>query len=163
MQSAFKIKIHQRSARGWLLGFAVALFLSGVTAIPLPFELSVLNRWFPKVEWLQKVAAALADVHHRYPFLLYGTDWLAFAHFVLAILFVGAARNPMRNKWVVEFGLIACSLVIPFALYLGNLRGIPFWWRLIDCSFGILGWLPLGMAWHHIRKGEEAKPVNVWA
>jgi len=25
----------------------------------------------------------------------------------------------------------------------GAVRGIPFWWRLIDCSFGIFGIIPL--------------------
>ncbi len=28
-------------------------------------------------------------------------------------------------------------LVIPYALIFGAVRGIPFWWRLIDCSFGV--------------------------
>ncbi len=34
-------------------------------------------------------------------------------------------------------------LVIPYALVFGGSRGIPFWWRLIDCSFGVLGFIPL--------------------
>ena len=29
------------------------------------------------------------------------------------------------------------------ALLCGPLRGIPFGWRLIDCSFGVLGAVPL--------------------
>jgi len=41
--------------------------------------------------------------------------------------------------------LLACSLVIPYAFVFGALRGIPFWWRLIDCSFGIFGAIPLWM------------------
>ncbi|MFT4549286.1 MAG: hypothetical protein ACI9MB_003260 [Verrucomicrobiales bacterium] len=32
------------------------------------------------------------------------------------------------------------------ALICGEIRGIPFGWRLIDCSFGILCLLPLGYA-----------------
>jgi hypothetical protein len=39
--------------------------------------------------------------------------------------------------------MIACALVIPFAFIMGSLRGIPFGWRLIDCSFGVLGMIPL--------------------
>jgi hypothetical protein len=39
--------------------------------------------------------------------------------------------------------MIACVLVIPFALVFGAVRGIPFWWRLIDCSFGVFGFVPL--------------------
>jgi hypothetical protein len=34
-------------------------------------------------------------------------------------------------------------MVIPYALVFGGLRGIPLWWRLIDCSFGLFGFIPL--------------------
>ena len=37
-------------------------------------------------------------------------------------------------------------MVIPFALVAGAVRGIPLWWRLIDCGFGVLGLVPLVMA-----------------
>jgi hypothetical protein len=33
-----------------------------------------------------------------------------------------------------------------------RLRGIPFWWRLIDCSFGILGAVPLWLARRLVKK-----------
>jgi hypothetical protein len=59
---------------------------------------------------------------------------------------VGAWRDPARNRWLFDFGLIACALVIPYALVFGGLRGIPLWWRLIDCSFGLLGAIPLWLA-----------------
>ncbi len=62
---------------------------------------------------------------------------------VIAVAFVGPLRDPVRNLWVVEFGMIACVLVVPLALICGPLRGIPFFWRLIDCSFGVLGIIPL--------------------
>jgi hypothetical protein len=61
------------------------------------------------------------------------------AHFVLAILFIGPLRDPVKNIWVIQFGLIACALVIPFAFVAGHFRGIPIGWRLIDCSFGVTG------------------------
>jgi hypothetical protein len=35
-------------------------------------------------QWLQKVLNAYREVNEKHPFLLYGYDWLAFAHFVLA-------------------------------------------------------------------------------
>lgn len=79
----------------------------------------------------------------KHPFLAYGTDWLAFGHFVIAIAFVGAWRDPARNRWLFDFGLIACALVVPYALVMGGWRGIPLWWRLIDCSFGVLCAIPL--------------------
>ncbi|SCF41963.1 hypothetical protein [Micromonospora mirobrigensis] len=34
--------------------------------------------------------------------MLYGTDWLAFAHLVLAVAFWGPLRDPVRNVWVVQ-------------------------------------------------------------
>jgi hypothetical protein len=86
---------------------------------------------------------ALCNTNRQYPFLAYGTDWLAFAHLVIAIVFVGPYRDPVRNKWVITFGLIACAGVIPLALIAGQIRAIPVAWRLIDCSFGVFGGIPL--------------------
>ena len=57
--------------------------------------------------------------------------------------------------WVVEFGLIACVLVLPMALVFGPLRAIPFFWCLIDCSFGVVGFIPLWVARHHILRLER--------
>ena len=68
---------------------------------------------------------------------------LAFAHIVLAVFFIGPLVDPVRNVWVLWAGLIACAGVLPLALICGPLRGIPFYWRLIDCSFGVVGALPL--------------------
>ena len=132
----------------WL--FIVGLVLSGVTAIPLQGELNLLVDLFgtsgdssEMANWLLRVRDALAQTQAQHSFLFYGTDWLAFGHFVIALVFVGALRDPVRNRWLFDFGLIACVLVIPYALAFGGLRGIPFWWRLIDCSFGVFGFIPL--------------------
>jgi hypothetical protein len=73
----------------------------------------------------------------------YGTDWLAFAHMMIAVAFIGPFRDPLRNVWVIDFGIIACVAVVPTAMIAGALRGIPLWWRLIDCSFGLFGIMPL--------------------
>jgi hypothetical protein len=40
-------------------------------------------------------------------------------------LFIGPYLDPVRNKWVVTFGLIACAGVIPLALIADHIRGIP--------------------------------------
>jgi hypothetical protein len=132
----------------WL--FIIGLVASGATAIPLVDETRLLVRilgaehgtvgW---TSWLVQVRDALAQTQSLHPFLFYGTDWLAFGHFVIAIAFIGALRDPARNRWLFDFGLIACVLVIPYALAFGCLRDIPFWWRLIDCSFGLFGFIPL--------------------
>ena len=59
--------------------------------------------------WLNRVHEGLAVNNRAYPFLAYGTDWLAFAHLVIAVAFIGPWRDPVRNRWVIEFGLIACA------------------------------------------------------
>ena len=136
----------------WLTGFyIVGLAFSGVTAIPLVSELNLLVKFINPgnvpssglMQWLVLVRDALTQTQLQHPFLFYGTDWLAFGHFVIAIVFIGALRDPVRNRWLFDFGLIACVLVIPYALIFGELRGIPVWWRLIDGSFGVFGFVPL--------------------
>jgi hypothetical protein len=135
--------------------FIVGLVISGATAIPLVTELNLLTRWFGLEgqtsatatgelgRWLLMAHEALQDTAAKHPMLFYGTDWLAFGHFVIAVAFVGALRDPVRNRWLFDFGLIACAMVIPFALAFGAVRGIPVWWRLVDCSFGVFGAIPL--------------------
>jgi hypothetical protein len=107
--------------------------------------------------WLSKVRDALIETNVKYPFIAYGTDWLAFAHFVIAIAFIGPLRDPFRNVWVVEFGMIACALIVPFALGMGAIRGIPPGWRMIDCSFGIFGIIPLWSCRNYIRELAKAQ------
>jgi hypothetical protein len=132
----------------WL--FIIGLVLSGATAIPLQSEVNLLVNFCGTnggpseiARWLLRVCDALAQTKTQHPFLFYGTDWLAFGHFVIAIAFIGVLRDPIRNRWLFDFGLIACMLVIPYALTFGEIRDIPFWWRLTDCSFGIFGFIPL--------------------
>jgi hypothetical protein len=50
--------------------------------------------------------------------------------------------------------MIACILIIPFALIAGHFRGMPFWWRLVDCSFGIIGLFPLMICLKNIKRLE---------
>ena len=146
---------HLRRIRCWLAIFIVGLILSGVTAFPLQTELGWLISLFHSsalqaiaqstglLPWIERVNDALRNTNVLYPFLAYGTDWLAFAHLVIAVAFIGPYIDPVRNKWVITFGLIACAGVIPLALIAGQIRGIPPPWRLIDCSFGVFGALPL--------------------
>ena len=144
--------------RNWLKVFIVALFISGFTAIPVEQELTYVVNHFPfegSIKgFLDEVLIGIRHASKDYPFLFYGYDWLAFAHFVLAILFIGPLRDPVKNKWVIEFGVIGCSLISPFAMIAGHFRGMPFWWRLIDCSFGIIGLLPLAICLKNIKRLE---------
>ena len=141
----------------WL--FIAGLFFSGATAIPLAREVNCMLNVIPGgssawATWLIRVRDALAQTQAQWPFLFYGTDWLAFGHFIIALAFVGVLRDPVRNRWLFDFGLIACVLVIPYALAVGGWRGIPFWWRLVDCSFGVLGFLPLWLCRKWVKELE---------
>jgi len=147
----------------WLTAFViVGLVFSGLTAIPLPTEVKWLvglmggssndQASAPIGHWLSKVQGGLDAAAVNWPFLFYGTDWLAFGHLAIALAFVGAWRDPVRNRWLYTFGLITSALVIPWALAFGAARGIPLWWRAIDCSFGILAFLPL---WYCRRWARE--------
>lgn len=151
-----------RRARVWLAIFILGLFVSGATAFPLETELRYTVRLVGHLpvspgltQWLRTVSSAVADENARYPFLAYGTDWLAFAHLVLAMLFVGPYRDPVRNKWVVQFGFLACAAVPLLAFLAGPVRGIPVYWRLIDSSFGVFGALVLWPVWKAIRRLES--------
>lgn len=123
--------------------FMVGMFLSGLSAIPLVAELDFAREAMKllgvEIAWVFKVHNALIDTSAKYPFLFYGTDWLAFAHFLFALLFVGVYKDPLRNIWVTKFCIIACFLIFPFAFIMGSIRGIPIYWQLIDCSFGVIG------------------------
>ena len=126
-----------RRIRLCLTLFITGLLLSGLTAFPIQTELRGLltllstNALRPIAEsthllpWIERVSDALTATNAHYPFLAYGTDWLAFGHLAIAIAFIGPYIDPIRNKWIVTFGLIACAGVIPLALIAGQIRGIP--------------------------------------
>ncbi|MGC4983278.1 hypothetical protein ACLQ18_22035 [Streptomyces sp. DT193] len=162
-----------RGIRAWLVFFVVSLVLSGATAFPLVHELhwtedllralSVPEHLPVLMDWIERVRRGLDTADAQYPFLLYGTDWLAFAHLVIAVAFYGPYRDPVRNIWVVEFGMIACAGIVPLALICGPIRGIPFWWTVIDMSFGIFGVIPLYVVRKKIKRLEAltADPTPV--
>jgi len=125
----------------WIM--IIGLFISGITAFPIETELAFFVQHQPNSSsslsaWLKTVYLAVKDTNTRYPFISYGTDWLAFAHIMLAILFIGPLVDPVRNIWVVKFGIIAAVLIFPLAFIAGNIRGIPFFWQCIDSSFGAI-------------------------
>ena len=146
-----------RFIRLWLVFFIVALFISGLTAVPLEWGTQWLanlsaNWGEPWTSWTSDTATAVGYVGAHYPMLFYGTDWLAFAHIVIGLAFIGPYRDPARNRWVVEWGLWCCLLVIPLAFFWAPVRGIPFFWRCIDASFGVFGAIPLWLVLRRIDR-----------
>ena len=148
----------KRRIRILLVLFIAGLVLSGLTAFALETELRVIADWMSidastspadytgLKHWIALVSQGLRETNTQYPFIAYGTDWLAFGHLVITLMFFGALVDPVRNVWVVTAGMIACVAVVPLALIAGEVRGIPVYWRLIDCGFGVVGIIPLWLA-----------------
>jgi hypothetical protein len=144
----------------------VGLMISGVTAFPLEWELGIVGGILhatPAVDllpdfvaWIDRVHLALVDTGAEHPFLAYGTDWLAFAHLAIAVAFVGPLRDPVRNIWILRWGMIMCAGIVPLALIAGSIRGIPWGWMLIDISFGVVAIIPLLVAERLTRRLELA-------
>jgi len=140
--------------RAWTWFLIVGLTVSGLTAIPIESEMALgravlgddlsgaghLPDWV--VTWLRTLDQGITATSHQAPFMFYGTDWLAFGHFMIALVFVGALADPVRNRGLYRFAMIASVLVPLWAAGFGQVRGIPIWWRLIDASFGVVAFVP---------------------
>jgi hypothetical protein len=144
--------------------FIVGLVLSGLTAFALETELSLLSRFFGISNpsnyaemqgvrrWIAFLQFGFEQTYPRFAFFGYGTDWLAFGHLVIATFFVLPFREPVRYRGVLHVALVACLGVIILAVICGPIRQIPFYWTLIDCSFGVIGAIPLLYCLHLSRK-----------
>ena len=138
------------------------LLVSGITVWPAVPELKLAVR----IAWgdaepsgvlhsfVLRAIEGLESVEANHPFMLYAHDWLAFAHIVLAILFAGAIRDPVRNVWIVQCGLIMCVLVPVLAGVCIPIRELPLVWFWIDFAFAPAAALPLWIALHDIRRVE---------
>lgn len=160
-----RMKTRLRLAR-WMIVIVIAgLVLSGITAFPLLKELNFLSGLLAGPEgnfapsahegfthWILKVREGLENTYQEYPFIGYGTDWLAFGHLVIALFFIPPLIEPGRYIGNLYVGIWACVLVVPLAMIAGAVRGIPLYWRLIDCSFGALAIIPLLIAVHLVKE-----------
>jgi len=156
-----------RKIRFLVLFFIVALVVSGITAFPLVTEMRILTSFLgidsslPPTDysglrfWIATVNEGLIRTSEQYPFMQYGSDWLAFAHLVIAVAFIGLYREPVRNKWLIYWGMIACAGILPLALICGYIRQIPFFWQLIDSAFGVFGFIPLYFLHVWVKKLEK--------
>jgi hypothetical protein len=149
-----------KKVRRLIMGFIVLLVLSGLTAFPLEMELKWLSEhcsWLPYrfEHWIRRVYFAVESTNLNYPQLAYGTDWLAFSHIVIAGFFVKVWKEPRKHLWILQYGMIICVAVIPLAFICGHIRSIPFYWRLIDCSFGVFGFIPLAICFLKLKGLED--------
>ncbi len=149
----------------------IGLVISGATAFPLLHELNILSGWITDgsgdfnlqhhtglEHWILRVREGLEVTYQNYPFVAYGTDWLAFGHIIIALFFILPWMEPVQYRGVLYVGVVSCVLVIPLALICGPIRGIPFYWRLIDCSFGVLCVVPLLYAVWLSKRLEREQP-----
>jgi CDP-diglyceride synthetase len=146
--------------------FVLLLILSGVTAFPVYSEMQWLmdKNIFPPGtilgDWLTKVWNGIREMGDKHGFLFYGYDWLAFAHIVIAMAFIGPLKDPVRNKWVIDWAILSCLAVLPLAFIAGPIRGIPWFHILIDCAFGIIGLFPLFVLKKWINELEIQQNTN---
>ncbi len=80
----------QREVKILLILFIIMLVLSGITAFPLETELAFVVKHygaFPEgfQKWIFNVYTGVKETNDRFPFMAYGSDWLAFAHIVIAV------------------------------------------------------------------------------
>ena len=146
------------------------LLLSGITAFPLLSDVRALTEivglgeatstagYDGLAHWLLTVRFGLEKVYADYPWIAYGTDWLAFAHLVVAAFFVGPLMAPWHSRHTILAGIAACIGVIPLALICGAIREVPLLSRLIDCSFGVGGLILLLYCRRLLPEIEAAAP-----
>ncbi|MBR5374724.1 MAG: hypothetical protein IK131_08660 [Paludibacteraceae bacterium] len=155
-----------QKVRAIIVFFMVALVVSGATAFPVESELkllcSVLNINAETIKdspaifgFVYSMKESITEVNLHTPQLAYGYDWLAFAHLVIALMFIGPFRDPVRNKWVIQWGMIACVAILPLAFICGPIREMPLYWTFIDCSFGVFGIIPLILCMKYIKLLEK--------
>jgi hypothetical protein len=151
----------------------LGLLVSGITTFPLLQELNLMAKILVGesgslvpadhtgfTHWILHVREGLEVSYAKYPFIGYGTDWLGFGHIIIALFFILPFREPVRYRGVLHVGVAACILVIPHAIICGIVREIPFYWSLIDMSFGLLCLLPLFYAISlskRIEAGEDGR------
>jgi hypothetical protein len=105
-----------RRIRCVLAVFIIGLAVSGLTAIPIASEFKLMRSWLgddfraggrlPEAvsAWLATADRGINATEAQAPFVYYGTDWLAFGHVVIALAFVGAWQDPVRNQWLFPLG-----------------------------------------------------------
>lgn len=163
-----KFETIKKRVRIILVFFLVGFVVSGLTAFPIRWEIAQLQRFIgvntfmerlysPMAHWISYVYRGLTNINQEQIFIFYLTDWLAFAYILIGLAFLGPLRDPVRNIWVVEWAMILFVLAIPLIFISAPIRGIPFFWRVIDCSFGVFGFALLWVCRKYIKQMQKAK------
>lgn len=139
----------------------IGLLLNGVSAVPLRSELKILLS-NPDVlpqflrDWWAYVNTGVNETTNKYNFMRYGFDWLGFAHLLIAIAFIGPLKDPVKNEWVVRWGMIASALSVVMAIGFERLRSIPLWWSFVDALIAIVAFVILWLCNKWIQELKKA-------
>ena len=142
--------------KGAIIITIIGLLLNGMSAVPLRTEMNMLLSkpgLLPGFlrDWWTYVNKGVNETSNQYNFMRYGFDWLGFAHLLIAIAFFGPLRDPIKNEWVIKWGIIASSLSILMALGWERLRAIPMWWSMLDAGIGVVALIILLLCYRWIQ------------
>ncbi|HYV92061.1 MAG TPA: hypothetical protein VE978_09775 [Chitinophagales bacterium] len=135
----------------------IGLLLNGMSSLPLRTELDILLRYpnrLPQflLDWWTYVQQGVVETSEKYNFMRYGFDWLAFAHLMIAIAFIGPLRDPVKNQWVIKWGMIVAAMSILMAFGWERMRNIPVWWSIIDAGISYVAFVVLWLCNRWIEK-----------
>ncbi len=147
----------RRKIKTSIIIIIIGLLLNGISAIPLRAELNFLlsnQSILPDFlhNWFMYVNKGVTETSNHYRFMRYGFDWLAFAHLLIAIAFLGPLRDPVKNEWIITWGLIISALSVLIALGWERVREIPLWWSCIDAAIGLVSFIILWLCSRWIKE-----------
>ena len=61
------------------------------------------------------------------------------ALFMIGLFLSGLSCFHLELEISIANTFFAAWAIFPLAFIMGSIRGIPFWWQLVDCSFGVIG------------------------
>ena len=151
----------RRNIRMAILITIIGLLLNGVSAIFLKGELHVLMSKADAMpsfmrDWFTYTSKGLNATNSQYPFMRYGFDWLAFAHLFIAIAFIGPLQDPVKNEWIVRWGMIVSAISVVMAFGWERVRAIPLWWSCIDALVAVAAFVILWLCNRWIQQLKQA-------
>ena len=111
-------------------------------------------------DWIENLYVSVKETYTNYPVMAYCMDWLSYACVVFAIFLIGAIKDPVKNIWIIQVFMLACVLAAALPFIAGPFRGVPIFWRCLDGSFGLIGFLVLLMPYRLTKKLAQTKEGN---
>ncbi|HRG59567.1 MAG TPA: hypothetical protein PK323_11465 [Bacteroidia bacterium] len=142
-----------------LILFFIFLVLSNITAFRLEQELGILLRmkgYFSDraVVFMHSMAQIILNTNNKYPFLCNGIVCLTFVLINIAVAFIEPLRDSIYNKWVIKLGMITCGMIFLLAFINGGISQIAYYSQLLECSFEVIGLMPLFLCYPRISQPE---------